>query len=99
MLVHTVFFNFKQGVSEDQVQKCRVAAEELGRVDTVSAAYAGKPAATPDRPVSQRDYQLGLTLVFDSVEAHDQYQIDSIHQEFVDEFSGLWERVRVFDTE
>lgn len=97
MLVHSVYFNFKSNVSEEDRRRCMHAAKGLGEIKYAAAYYVGTPAAVPDRPVIVSDYDFGLTGFFESVADHDAYQVDPVHVAFVEGFKDLWESVRVFD--
>jgi hypothetical protein len=51
------------------------------------------------RPVNDRDWDIGLHIVFTDKAAHDRYQASPRHHQFVAESEGNWKRARVFDTE
>lgn len=55
---------------------------------------------TPDlnRPVNDRDWDVGLHIIFQDQATHDQYQVASLHNEFVARNKDTWAKVRVFDT-
>lgn len=97
MLVHTVYFYLKPNSSADEKTAFKKAVEGLGAVETVRAIYVGSPAATPDRPVIQKDYDVGLTVLFDSLEDHDIYQVHALHNDFIDKNKHLWEKVVIYD--
>jgi len=52
-----------------------------------------------DRPVIDRTYSFGLTVVFKDKAGHDEYQTDPVHLEFVRNCSGMWSRVLIYDFE
>jgi hypothetical protein len=56
----------------------------------------GVPAST-DRPVIDRSYSYGLVLKFNDLAGHDAYQIDPVHEEFLENCGHLWVRVQVYD--
>ena len=57
----------------------------------------GSPANTPERPVTDKSFDYGLYLTFDSLEDHDTYQVDPLHDVFVDTCKDLWSQVKVMD--
>ena len=99
MLVHTVFFYFKEGVSEEELEANKAAALGLGRIETVKQIFVGTQANVAIRPVSVTGWGFALTVIFDNAADHDVYQDHPIHLEFIKGFSHLWEKVRVFDAD
>ena len=59
---------------------------------------AGVLAEDLKREVNDRDWDVGLHIVFKNQAAHDQYQDAPMHQEFIDENKANWKKVRVFDS-
>ena len=45
-----------------------------------------------------RDFDVGLHIVFQNRAAHDEYQVAPRHKEFIEENKGNWKKVRVFDS-
>ena len=100
MLVHTVFFNFTETSSEADIQSCADDARSLlGKIETVKALYIGSPADTEVRPVSVRDFDLCLTVIFNSIADHDGYQVHSLHDDFIANNKNNWAKVRVYDAD
>lgn len=97
-LAHNVFFTLKDHSSsacEQLVASCR---EHLtGHPGTVY--FAAGTLADYDRPVNDRDFHVGLHLIFESRAAHDQYQNADRHQQFIAENKDNWANVRVFDSD
>jgi hypothetical protein len=60
---------------------------------------AGQRAPQYQREVNDRDYHIGLHVIFDSHEAHDAYQVHPRHKQFIDENKPNWAKVRVFDSD
>ena len=52
-----------------------------------------------DRPVNDRDFDVGLHVVFEDRAAHDEYQPSERHEKFIAENKHLWNKVRVFDSD
>ena len=99
MLVHSVFFTLKEGTSDDQKAAFIEQVKTLGSIDTVKSIHVGTPAATPDRPVIQKNYDVGLTVSFDSIDEHDVYQDAQAHLDFIENNKDLWESVVIYDVD
>jgi hypothetical protein len=98
MFVHHVFFWLKPSNTSEEVQKFEKSVSSLKEIKSVKLADIGKPAVT-DRPVIDTTYSYSLLLVFDSLAAHDEYQVDPVHLQFVADCSALWDRVLIYDSE
>lgn len=98
MFVHSVFFWLKPELSPEERARFREGVESLQQISCAEAVYIGAPAAT-DRPVIDRTYDIGLTVLVKGLAEHDLYQQDPIHLEFVKGFSSFWARVQIYDAE
>jgi quinol monooxygenase YgiN len=97
-LAHNVFFKLKDN-SAANVQALVDACHKYLNVQPGIVFFAaGKLCADLDRPVNDRDWDVGLHLVFTDKAAHDAYQDDPTHQKFIDENKPTWAGVRVFDS-
>ncbi len=99
MLVHSVFFTLKDAsdaACQELVEACN---RHLSGHAGVRFFGAGRLAAQYDRPVNDRAYHVALTLVFETAEDHDRYQVSERHQAFIAANRANWEKVRVFDAE
>ncbi|MFU8848238.1 MAG: Dabb family protein [Opitutales bacterium] len=99
MLVHTVFFWLKKELSADQVAQFRTGVERLKGINYAEAVYVGTPADTATRPVIDSSYDVCLTVILKDIPAHDAYQADPIHQEFIAQFKDSWDTVKVYDAD
>ena len=99
MLVHSVFFWLKADLNDEQRAAFRQGVESLKQIEDAVAVYVGTPADTAERPVVDRSYDVGLTVVVEDVAAHDRYQDHEIHHAFVGEFKEYWERVQIYDVD
>lgn len=99
MLIHSVFFWLKPGLDAAQRSRFRAEVRKLAAVKTIERIYVGGPASTPARDVTEKSFDLALTIVFRDAAAHDAYQVDPIHLAFVDGNKDLWSRVQVFDSQ
>lgn len=99
MLVHTVFFWLRPDLTAAQCAEFRKGVESLATITSVTAVHVGAPAATTPRPVIDRSYSVGLTVICKDVAAHDAYQVDPIHEKFVNTFKTYWSKVQIYDAE
>ncbi|MBN1444434.1 MAG: Dabb family protein [Planctomycetes bacterium] len=93
-----VYFQLKE--RNDQTRSQLVAGCEkhlAGHPGTIQFAV-GTLAEELDRPVNDRDFDVALIIIFKSRAAHDMYMTAPRHLQFIEEFQGLWEKVRVFDS-
>ena len=99
MLTHSVFFSLNDP-SKAAVQKmlgdCR---KFLSSHPGILFFACGTPNQQLTRPVNDRDFDVALHIVFDSVEAHDAYQDAPSHHQFIDDNKPNWKLVRVFDAD
>ena len=95
---HMVYFDLKES-SHDTKEKLVGACKEYlsGHEGTVFFA-AGVIAEDMDRDVNDRDFDVSLHLVFKNKAAHDVYHSHPRHLKFIEQYSDLWDRVRVFDS-
>ncbi|MGB0257057.1 MAG: Dabb family protein [Coraliomargarita sp.] len=98
MLVHTVLFWLRKDLDGDKVTEFRLALETMKGIEHAEAVYIGVPAATPERPVIDTSYDFCLTVVLKDMAAHDAYQADPIHVEFLKN-KDLWKKVKIYDAD
>jgi hypothetical protein len=97
MLAHNVYFSLNDNsaaATEKLVADCKKYL--TGHPGTVFFAV-GTLATELDRPVNDRDFDVALQVVFDSMASHDEYQKADLHLAFIAENKGNWKKVRVFD--
>ncbi len=95
--IHTVYFWFKEGVSESQkADFVKNGLAKLATAPTIHQVYYGPPAGTP-REVVDNTYDFAWICHFKTAEAQDAYQKEPIHLQFVEDYKDLWERVQVYD--
>lgn len=99
MVRHNVYFWLDPSLTDEQKASFEEGLRALFRIDVVAAGSFGKAAATPERPATRNTFDYALVLEFDSVAAHDAYQIHPGHEVFVKSFSSWFREVRVFDTQ
>lgn len=97
-LAHNVFFKLKDN-SAAKVQALVEACKKYLNVQPGIVFFAaGTLCADLTRDVNDRNWDVGLHLVFVDKAAHDAYQEDATHNRFIDENKANWAAVRVFDS-
>ncbi len=99
MLVHTVYFWLKPELTAQQQADFVRAVSKLGDIKAVEKIYVGRPAMTEKRPIIDSSYSVALTVICKDVAAHDAYQVDPIHLEFIAACKTFWHRVQIYDAE
>ena len=97
-LTHSVFFDLNDddpAAVQALVDGCY---KYLAPHDGIVYFSAGARHADYQREVNDLDFDVALTIVFESTAAQDAYQVTEPHLQFIDEFNANWERVRVFDS-
>ncbi len=98
LLIHQVYFWMKPNMSSDQIALFEKGVKSLLTIKSVKFGDVGKPANTPVRAVVDNSYSYALTVMYDDVAAHDTYQSDPIHLQFLKDCSQLWTNVQVYDS-
>lgn len=97
-VVHNVYFALKDSTPEARKKLVAACKKYLAKHDGVVYFAAGTLAEDLNRPVNDRDWDVGLHLVFVNKAAHDKYQDHPLHKKFIDENKDTWKKVRVFDS-
>ena len=99
MFIHTVYFWLKRELTDEQRKTfLEEGVNSLKNIESTTAVYTGVPANT-DRPVIDKSYDVGLTVVLQDLAAHDAYQEDQIHLDFIARFKDYWIKVQIYDAE
>ena len=97
-VAHNVFFKQIDNSPAKVAELVEACHKYLNVQPGIVFFAAGPLCADLDRPVNDRDWDVGLHLVFDSKASHDAYQDDPTHNAFIAEQKGNWAKVRVFDS-
>ena len=97
-LAHNVFFTLKDRTPAKAQELVDACHKYLNVQPGIVFFAAGPLCGELDRPVNDRDWDVGLHLVFDSKASHDAYQDDPTHNRFIAENKANWAAVRVFDS-
>ncbi|QGJ72337.1 Stress responsive A/B Barrel Domain [Planctomycetales bacterium 10988] len=98
MIVHDVYFQLKDNSPAKTQELVDACVKYLKPQPGVVFFACGTMAKEFDRPVNDRDWDVGLHVVFTDQAAHDRYQEDANHLKFIEENKENWAKVRVFDT-
>lgn len=98
MLAHNVFFSLHD-TSEKAKQQLVAECHTYLAAAPGAVFYAAGTLSSVDRPVSDRDYDVALHLVFQTRAAHDAYQTNPQHLEFIARNKANWRKIRVFDSD
>jgi hypothetical protein len=99
MIAHMVYFTLKDGTPagiERQLAACRKYL-----TDHPGVVYFGLGTRTPDllREVNDKEFHVGLHVIFKTRADHDTYQTHPRHVQFIAENKPHWANVRVFDAD
>ncbi len=99
MIVHNVYFTLHE--NSPAARQKLVAACRKYLTDHPGVVYfsAGVLCDALARPVNDREFDVGLHVVFRTLADHDAYQQHPRHLQFIDENKATWKKVRVFDSE
>ena len=99
MFIHTVLFHLKKDLTPDSIADFEDALNSLKAIEVSRATYIGTVADTKDRQVVRSDYSYNLTILFDNLEGHNQYQVDPVHKAFVAQCSKYWTHLEIIDAD
>ena len=98
LIGHMVYFQLKDN-SEAKVKELVAACDKYLNDHPGTVFYGtgllAKELIRPD--VSDREWDVGLHLVFKTKADHDKYQVHQRHKQFIEENKANWKKVRVFD--
>lgn len=96
MFIHSVYFWLKPDLSDAEHEAFLDRLRALLTIEAVETGHIGTPAGTR-RAVVDHTYSYALMLMFRDAHAHEQYQLDPIHDRFRDECGVYWTRLVIFD--
>lgn len=98
MVVHDVYFALKDNSPAAKKKLVDSCKKYLQKHPGVVFFAAGTVHDELKREVNDRDWDVGLHVVFKDKASHDAYQIAETHKKFIEENKDNWKKVRVFDT-
>lgn len=94
---HVVYFWVKDGTPSEKVDQLVADCKAyLGSIQDIRELYVGTPAGT-QRDVVDNSFDVSIIARFENKEAHDRYQEDETHKQFIERNKDIWERVQVYD--
>jgi Stress responsive A/B Barrel Domain len=99
MLIHSVYFWLKSELTAAERAHFKAEVGKLAAVGSISQVYIGEPASIAERAVTDRSFDVALTILFADGPSHDAYQVDPIHVAFVNGNKDSWTKVQVYDSE
>ena len=98
-LAHIVFFTLQDSSPAKRDELMDACRKYLtGHPGTIYFSV-GTPNPELVRPVNDREFDVSLHVIFDNKAAHDRYQQDARHMQFIEENKANWKLVRVFDSD
>jgi SPX domain protein involved in polyphosphate accumulation len=97
MLAHNVYFLLNDNspaAVKAMVDDCHVYLAHLPGI----VFYAAGTPSDIDRPISDREYDVALHVVFQDSESLDTYLNHPKHVEFAGKYRSNWKDVRAFDS-
>jgi hypothetical protein len=98
MLAHNVFFTLKDRSPEAKKRLVDACKKYLSKHPGTVFFAAGTLCEELDRPVNDRDFDVGLHVIFKTKADQDRYQDAPLHLQFIAENKDNWSKVRVFDS-
>ena len=97
MFVHHVFFWLHDPENKADLQLLLDGLNRLRSVGSIRTSHIGRPADT-DRDVVDASYAVSWLTFFEDAAAHEAYQKDPIHLDFVETCARVWRKVVVYDS-
>ncbi len=98
MLAHNVYFALNESTPANRDKLIAACKKYLADHPGV-VFFAAGTVSDLDREVNDRDWDVGLHVIFKDRASHDAYQTAPKHLEFIKENKATWKKVRVFDTD
>ena len=98
LLCHDVYFTLKDRSATAADALIAACKKYLTVQPGIVFFTCGTRATELARDVNDRDFDVALHVLFTDRAAHDAYQADPSHNQFVAEMKPNWARVRVFDS-
>lgn len=96
--VHHVYFWLKEPENAEHKKKLVEGLKTLTAIKELKLWHVGYPADT-NREVIDRSYSISWLTIFETKMDQDIYQDHPVHLKFVENYSSLWQRVVVYDSE
>lgn len=97
LIVHSVYFWLKEGITAEEEKEFLVFFDELRKVPGPKALEIGKPAPTTPRPVVDNSFSYFLLVTFNNMDEINTYENHPDHLAASEKFSKYWSKVEVKD--
>ncbi len=97
-IAHMVYFKLKDSSPKATAELVASCQKYLSGHDGTVYFSAGVLAADLKREVNDRDFDVGLHLVFKDMPSYEKYAVHPRHDEFIKLGKDNWAKVRVFDS-
>jgi hypothetical protein len=98
VLAHDVYFSLNDASPEARQALVDACRTYLSGHEGTRFFAAGARAVEMTRDVNDTDFDVSLHVYFESEAAHEAYQKNARHLEFIEKMKGNWKSVRVFDS-
>jgi hypothetical protein len=98
MVSHDVYFSLTDNSPKAQQALVDLCKKHLSKHSGEVFFAVGTLAEDLKREVNDRDFDVALHIVFKDIGAHDKYQDDERHKQFIEAGKANWKKVRVFDS-
>jgi Stress responsive A/B Barrel Domain len=98
VLSHDVYFTLNDGSADAKRKLVEACKKYLTGHEGAVSFSVGTLASELARPVNDKEFDVALHVGFNDKAAHDAYQEHPRHKRFIEEMSGNWKKVRVFDS-
>ena len=96
--VHSVIVYFKKDAPPAKVEDCITDCHKvLAKIASVKGLWAGRPAEKATKDLAVKDFQVGLTILFDNFDGLKAYEDDPAHVKFVQTYLPIVEKIVVYD--
>lgn len=99
MLQHIVYFYLNEDVTAAEKADFEAGLKKLLSIDEVYFYQVGIPGETAERDVTDHSFGYSISSWFKTLDDYEVYAEHPVHMEFIDEYSHLWEDVKVYDSE
>lgn len=97
IILHSVYFWLKEGITADEEKDFLNFFEELRKITESRTLKIGKPAPTNPRPVVDNSFSYLLLVTFDNMDDVNTYEVHPIHLAAIEKYSKYWTKVEVKD--
>ena len=96
-IVHHAFYWLKNPGSAEDRDKLVAGVKTLSKIETVRELRVGIVAGTEKRDVVDNTWGVSELMFFSDLAGQAAYQTNPIHQDFIKNYSHLWDKVVVYD--